>query len=110
MPVSYKNGQNVVSFFDGPPRVIAMGWQVSNGKLVGVSGIEPADLFADPFWDQVRQKATEIAIYLRTMGEFEPARLGHEEMEYTTLPQILEKLKPRFRPVEEAEKQVKAEK
>jgi fructose 1,6-bisphosphate aldolase/phosphatase len=33
------------------------------------------------------------------MGEFEPARLGHEEMEYTTLPQILEKLKPRFKPL-----------
>ncbi|MEM4199070.1 MAG: fructose-1,6-bisphosphate aldolase/phosphatase [Nitrososphaerota archaeon] len=101
MPVSFKNGQNVVSFFDGPPRVIAMGWQVSNGKLVGIDGEEPADLFADPFWDYVRQKAAEIAVYLRTMGEFEPARLGHEEMEYTTLPSILETLKPRFRPYEE---------
>jgi fructose 1,6-bisphosphate aldolase/phosphatase len=36
------------------------------------------------------------------MGEFEPARLGHEEMEYTTLPMILERLKPRFRKVAEA--------
>jgi len=100
MPVSFKNGHNAVSFFDGPPRVIAMGWQVSNGKLIGVDGVEPADLFADPFWDYVRQKAAELSIYIRTMGEFEPARLSHEEMEYTTLPQILEKLKPRFKPVE----------
>jgi len=108
MPVSFRKGQHVVSFFDGPPRVIAMGWQVSNGRLVGVEGVGPADLFEDPFWDYVRQKAAEMAIYLRTMGEFEPARLGPEDMEYTTLPLILEKLKPRFRPVEE--KVAKAEK
>jgi fructose 1,6-bisphosphate aldolase/phosphatase len=99
IPVSFKKEQNTVSYFDGPPRVIAMGWQVSNGKLVGVDGVEPADLFEDPFWDYVRQKAAEVALYLRTMGEFEPARLGHEEMEYTTLPQILEKLKSRFKPI-----------
>jgi fructose 1,6-bisphosphate aldolase/phosphatase len=96
MPVSFKKGQNVVIYFDGPPRVIAMGWQVSNGKLVGVDGVEPADLFEDPFWEYARQKSAELAVYLRTMGEFEPARLGHEEMEYTTLPHILERLKPRF--------------
>jgi fructose 1,6-bisphosphate aldolase/phosphatase len=32
------------------------------------------------------------------MGEFEPARLGKEAMEYTTLPKVLEKLKDRFEP------------
>jgi fructose 1,6-bisphosphatase len=30
------------------------------------------------------------------MGEFEPARLGPEEMEYTTIQQVLEKLGKRF--------------
>ncbi|MDW8063053.1 MAG: fructose-1,6-bisphosphate aldolase/phosphatase [Candidatus Caldarchaeum sp.] len=100
MPVSFRKGHNVVSFFDGPPRVVAMGWQVSNGRLVGAEGIEPVDLFEDPFWDVVRNKAAELALTLRTMGEFEPARLGHEEMEYTTLPQIIEKLKHRFKPIE----------
>ncbi|MEM2033673.1 MAG: fructose-1,6-bisphosphate aldolase/phosphatase [Candidatus Caldarchaeum sp.] len=100
MPVSFRRGQNVVSFFDGPPRVMAMGWQVSNGRLVGQDGVEPVDLFEDPFWDTVRNKAAELALTLRTMGEFEPARLGHEEMEYTTLPQIIERLKPRFKPIE----------
>ncbi|MEM4281148.1 MAG: fructose-1,6-bisphosphate aldolase/phosphatase [Candidatus Caldarchaeum sp.] len=100
MPVSFRKGQNVVSYFDGPPRVIAMGWQVSHGRLVGVDGLEPCDLFEDPFWDFVRAKAAETAIMLRSMGEFEPARLGHEEMEYTTLPQIIEKLRTRFKPLE----------
>jgi fructose 1,6-bisphosphate aldolase/phosphatase len=33
------------------------------------------------------------------MGEFEPARLGEEEMEYTTIKQVLEKLGGRFKPV-----------
>jgi fructose 1,6-bisphosphate aldolase/phosphatase len=101
MPVSFRKGQNVVTFFDGPPRVIAMGWQISEGKLVGVEGKEPADLFDDPFFEYSRRIAAEMAVYLRTMGEFEPARLGHEEMEYTTLPMILERLKPRFRKVAE---------
>lgn len=100
MPVSFKKGQNVVSYFDGPPRVIAMGWQISNGKLVGVDGKEPADLFDDPFFDYSRRLAAEIAVYLRTMGEFQPSRLQESEMEYTTLPLILERLKARFRPVE----------
>jgi fructose 1,6-bisphosphatase len=31
------------------------------------------------------------------MGEFEPARLGPEAMEYTTLPQVLKALEPRFK-------------
>lgn len=96
MPVSFRKGQNVVSYFDGPPRLIAMGWQISNGILVGVNGAEPVDLFEDPFWDCVRQKASEIAVYMRTMGEFMPARVEQEEMEYTTLPKVLEKLAGRF--------------
>jgi fructose 1,6-bisphosphatase len=31
------------------------------------------------------------------MGEFEPTRLGQEEMEYRNLQQILNKLKERFK-------------
>jgi fructose 1,6-bisphosphatase len=31
------------------------------------------------------------------MGEFEPARLSAETMEYTTLPQVLEKFEKRFK-------------
>lgn len=96
MPVSWKKQQNVVSYFDGPPRVMAMGWQISDGKLVGQDGSEPADLFEDPAWDYPRNKAMEIALWIRQMGEFEPARLGQDEMEYTTLPTILEKLRDRF--------------
>jgi fructose 1,6-bisphosphatase len=33
------------------------------------------------------------------MGEFEQARLDPEEMEYTTLQKVLDKLKENFKPV-----------
>jgi fructose 1,6-bisphosphate aldolase/phosphatase len=81
--------------FDGPPRIIALGFQVKNGRLVG-----PSDLFDDVAFDKARELAQEIADYMRRHGPFMPHRLGPEEMEYTTLPQVLEKLKDRFVKVE----------
>lgn len=96
MPVSFKKKHNIISYFDGPPRVIAMGWQISNGVLVGVEDNEPVDLFDDPVWDYSRELATKIAFYMRTMGEIMPARIESEELEYTSLPKVLEKLKERF--------------
>ncbi|HIE36556.1 TPA: fructose 1,6-bisphosphatase, partial [Candidatus Geothermarchaeota archaeon] len=44
MPVSLKYSK--VTRFDGPPRLIGLGFQVSNGLLVG-----PVDLFDDPAFD-----------------------------------------------------------
>ncbi len=93
MPVSFKNSK--CTRFDGPPRVIAAGFQLANGKLVG-----PADLFDDPAWDYTRAEAMKIAEYMRRHGPFEPHRLPMEDMEYTTLPGVLEKLKDRFEEVE----------
>jgi len=90
VPVSQKDA--VPTRFDGPPRVIAMGFQLANGKLIG-----PQDLFADVAFDRARQTALEIADYMRRMGPFEPHRLPLDEMEYTTMPQVMEKLKERFK-------------
>jgi fructose 1,6-bisphosphate aldolase/phosphatase len=56
------------------------------------------DLFDDPAFDLARREAVEMAAVFRRMGEFEPARLSAATMEYTTLPQILQKLKDRFEP------------
>lgn len=39
------------------------------------------------------KKTTDESGTLRRMGEFEPARLSAEEMEYTTIQQVLSKLK-----------------
>jgi len=77
--------------FDGPPRVIAAGFQLSGGKLIG-----PRDMFADKSFDNARQQANDVADYMRYHGPFEPHRLPLEEMEYTTMPQVMKKLKGRF--------------
>ena len=89
MPVSLKDANP--SRFDGPPRVVALGFQLADGKLVG-----PRDLFDDPAFDEARRKANEIANYLRAHGPFEPHRLPLEEMEYTTMPSVMRKLEGRF--------------
>ncbi|GAV26204.1 fructose 1,6-bisphosphatase [Carboxydothermus islandicus] len=89
MPVSVADA--TPSRFDGPPRVIALGFQLADGKLIG-----PQDFFADKAYDKAREIALTIADYMRSLGPFEPHRLHLEEMEYTTLPLVLEKLKDRF--------------
>ncbi len=89
MPVGLKDAK--CTRFDGPPRIVALGFQVHNGNLIG-----PADLFDDPAFDEARRLAQFIADYMRRHGPFMPHRLGPEEMEYTTLPQVLERLKDRF--------------
>lgn len=89
MPVPFRYAK--CTRFDGPPRCIAAGFQLCNGKLIG-----PIDLFDDPAFDYARQKSNEIAEYMRRHGPFEPHRLSAGEMEYTTLPKVLESLKGRF--------------
>ncbi len=77
--------------FDGPPRVTAAGFQLQDGKLVG-----PRDMFADKSYDNARQQALDIADYMRKHGPFEPHRLPLDEMEYTTMPEVMKKLESRF--------------
>ncbi|MBE9482536.1 MAG: fructose 1,6-bisphosphatase [Chloroflexi bacterium] len=77
--------------FDGPPRVVSVGFQLSGGKLVG-----PRDMFADKSFDPAREQANEMADIMRRHGPFEPHRLPLEEMEYTTMPQVMKKLEGRF--------------
>ena len=52
-----------------------------------------ADTFDDPTFALARQKAVDYAAALRRMDELEHAHLGLEETEYTTLQQVLQKLK-----------------
>lgn len=95
------------SYFDGPPRVVALGMQVSDGRFQGLedpdspAGIHhPVDYFSGSAWNNVREKAVEMCIYMRGHGPFMPAILAPEEMEYTTRPAILEKLTKRFEDIE----------
>lgn len=89
MPCSQEDA--MPSRFDGPPRIVALGFQLAEGKLIG-----PVDLFKDKAFDRARKKANAVADYMRRHGPFEPHRLSAEEMEYTTLPKVLDKLKERF--------------
>jgi len=82
MPVAFKDA--IPSRFDGPPRVICAGYQLTDGKLLG-----PLDMFADVAFDEARKEANRVANYMRRHGPFEPHRLGLHEMEYTTLPQVM---------------------
>ena len=92
MPVSVKDAQ--CTRFDGPPRVIALGFQVRNGALT-----EPVDMFDDPAFDITRREAQHITDYMRRHGPFEPHRLPMADMEYTTLPKVMKKLSSRFKKV-----------
>ena len=89
MPVSVAD--STPSRFDGPPRVICLGYQLNNGTLVG-----PRDMLADKSFNLARHQANEMADMMRRHGPFEPHRLPLDEMEYTTMPEVMEKLKDRF--------------
>ena len=93
MPVSFEDANP--SRFDGPPRVIAAGFQLAQGRLIG-----PRDLFNDPSFDRARSMTNEVADYLRRHGPFEPHRLPASDMEYTSLPAIMKKVLKRWKKVE----------
>jgi fructose 1,6-bisphosphate aldolase/phosphatase len=93
MPVSVAD--STPSRFDGPPRVISLGFQLSDGKLIG-----PRDMFDDLAFDLARNKANQMADMMRAHGPFEPHRLPLESMEYTTMPEVMKKLGKRFKKLE----------
>lgn len=89
MPVSVK--QATPTRFDGPPRVACVGFQLADGRLIG-----PRDMFDDPSYDEARRDANRVADVMRMHGPFEPHRLPLDEMEYTTMAQIMKKLEDRW--------------
>ena len=102
MPVGLKASK--CTAFDGPPRIVALGFQIANGKISSDDEGKPlvADLFDDPAFSMARHEAIQNGSTLRRMGEFEPARLSAEEMEYTTIQQVLQKLEKRFTPLDQS--------
>ena len=99
MPVGLNASKCTV--FDGPPRIVAVGFQVADGKISSDDEGNPiiADMFNDPAFALARREAMQNACALRNMGEFEPARLSAEDMEYTTIQKVLGKLGERFKPL-----------
>ncbi|MFD2417103.1 fructose-1,6-bisphosphate aldolase/phosphatase [Amycolatopsis pigmentata] len=89
MPVAL--GQAHPARFDGPPRVVALGFQIREGNLLG-----PRDMFDDPSFDRAREQANVVMDYLRRHGPFEPHRLPLEDLEYTTMHTLEERLAPQW--------------
>jgi fructose 1,6-bisphosphate aldolase/phosphatase len=81
--------------FDGPPRVVCLGYQLKEGRLNG-----PRDMFDDPSFDPARHQCNQVMDYLRRHGPFEPHRLPLDEMEYTTMPSVAERLADRWEAAE----------
>jgi len=90
MPVSLEDA--VPTRFDGPPRVVALGFIISNGKFIG-----PVDHFKDVSFDRARQIANKVADYMRMHGPFQPHRLPETDMEYTSMPQVQKKYKDKWK-------------
>jgi fructose 1,6-bisphosphate aldolase/phosphatase len=88
MPVKLNSG---VSFFDGPPVVSAAGFCVHNGKFT-----EVVDLFDHPFWDWVRNNASQKAAEIRMQGFSGPAMLPYSELEYGGVVEKMGQLDKRF--------------
>lgn len=91
MPVAHGTG---TSYFDGPPLVSCLGFCVHDGRLT-----EPMDLFAHPFWDTVRARASEKALEMRRQGFSGAAMLPYSELEYGGIVKILDQLEKRFKVV-----------
>ncbi len=88
MPVTM-NSQSSVHYCI--PIVQGITFSMHNGKMT-----EFVDVFDDPFWDYVRSKAAEKAIYMREQGFTEPSMLPREELEYGGIGERLSQLESRF--------------
>ncbi|MBI5827614.1 MAG: fructose 1,6-bisphosphatase [Deltaproteobacteria bacterium] len=77
--------------FEGPPRAIGAGFQITDGRLIG-----PHDMFDDPSFDETRRVANNVTDYLRRHGPFQPHRMSWAELERTGPSPVADKLKERF--------------
>ncbi len=88
MPVKQNT---IISYFDGPTIVTAAGYCVHEGKLT-----ESVDLFDQPFWDVIREKATNKTLDMRAQGYFNPSMAPMDELEYTGIMENLKRLDQKF--------------
>ncbi len=73
------------------PMVSALGFSVHDGVLT-----VPSDLFADPFWNSVRDDVARKAVEMRKQGFFGPAMLPMSELEYGGIVARLRRLEQEF--------------
>ncbi len=97
------------TYFDGPPRICCLGFQLNNGKLQGLEPMGakggdhiPVDFFGNSTFDGARSAAIKASKFMRSQGPFVPSILSAEEMEYTSRPEVLKELTPRFKDLNDA--------
>jgi fructose 1,6-bisphosphate aldolase/phosphatase len=74
------------------PIVQGITFSLQKGKMS-----EYVDVFTDPFWDYIRQKASEKSILMRDQGFVEPSMLPRDELEYGGITERLSKLEKKFK-------------
>ncbi|MFA6992717.1 MAG: fructose-1,6-bisphosphate aldolase/phosphatase [Candidatus Gracilibacteria bacterium] len=93
MPVKQNTS---VSYFDGPPVVSCAVYCVHGGKLT-----EAADVFDQPFWDEIRSQVARKALEIRRQGFSGAAMLPYDELEYGGIKEVMEKIDGKFKKREE---------
>lgn len=80
--------------FGGPPRAVALGYQLAAGRLIG-----PRDLFDDPSFDSARARANDAVELMRAHGPFEPHRVPLDAIEHEMLPGVVSNMESRWSPM-----------
>ena len=88
MPVKQNS---IISYFDGPTIVAAVGYCVHEGRLT-----EAVDFFDQPFWDYIRDRASEKTLAIRNQGFYGPSMASMDELEYTGVVENLKRLDKKF--------------
>ena len=89
MPVRFNSAASVHYCI---PLVQGIAFSLQKGKMT-----EYIDIFDEPFWDYVREKASLKSILMREQGFIEPGMLPHEELEYGGIVERLKNLDKRFK-------------
>jgi len=89
MPVKQNS---IISYYDGPTIMSAAGYCVHEGKLT-----EAVDLFDQPFWDFIRDQASEKTLKMRQQGFYGPSMAAMDELEYTGVVENLKRLEKKFK-------------
>lgn len=74
------------------PIVQGIAFSVKDGKMS-----EYVDIFDEPFWDHIRDKASAKSILMRDQGFIEPSMLPRSELEYGGIVERLAKLERKFK-------------
>ena len=89
MPVKFNSPASVHYCI---PIVQGIAFSIQSGKMS-----EFVDVFNEPFWDFVREKASLKSVLMREQGFIEPSMLPRQELEYGGIVERLKNLEKKFK-------------